>query len=193
MQKVDSLRNDLRRSEKNRRELETCLEDAILDATKEKKQRERVEEFCRQLQSEVRNKNSVDAEVKTSFAVSAEVSLLDLERVDVLYGEKLDQQQAIFNLELSSLKEQLKEAEENRKSFYHELLEKKEKLESNRMESVTDAEETISELKNKYEKEKICWQEEKKLLLSNIEHQSSNGRTPKVHHIQLETDYEELL
>lgn len=52
MQKVDSLRNDIRRAEKLRRELESRVEDALAEASKERKLRERSEEYCRQMQAE---------------------------------------------------------------------------------------------------------------------------------------------
>lgn len=52
MQKVDSLRNDIRRAEKLRRELESRMEEAQAEATKERKLRERSEEYCRQMQAE---------------------------------------------------------------------------------------------------------------------------------------------
>lgn len=52
MQKVDSLRNDIRRAEKLRRELESRVDEASAEATKERKLRERSEEYCRQMQAE---------------------------------------------------------------------------------------------------------------------------------------------
>lgn len=52
MQKVDSLRNDIRRAEKLRRELESRVDEAQAEATKERKLRERSEEYCRQMQAE---------------------------------------------------------------------------------------------------------------------------------------------
>lgn len=52
MQKVDSLRNDIRRAEKLRRELESRVEEALAEASKERKLRERSEEYCRQMQAE---------------------------------------------------------------------------------------------------------------------------------------------
>lgn len=52
MSKIDSLRNDIRKAEKLRRELEARIEDAIAEASKERKLRERSEEYCRQVQEE---------------------------------------------------------------------------------------------------------------------------------------------
>lgn len=47
MGKVDSLRQDLRRAEKLRRELEVRLEDATTEATKERKLREHSDQYSR--------------------------------------------------------------------------------------------------------------------------------------------------
>lgn len=52
MSKVDALRNDIRKAEKLRRELEARIEEALAEATKERKLRERSEEYCRQMQEE---------------------------------------------------------------------------------------------------------------------------------------------
>lgn len=52
MSKVDALRNDIRKAEKLRRELEARVDEAIAEATKERKLRERSEEYCRQVEAE---------------------------------------------------------------------------------------------------------------------------------------------
>lgn len=49
MQKIDSLRQDMRRGEKLRRELEARIDEAMQEATKERKLRERSEEYCNQV------------------------------------------------------------------------------------------------------------------------------------------------
>lgn len=52
MQKIDSLRHDIRKAEKLRRELEARVEEAISETTKERKLRERSEEYCKQMEDE---------------------------------------------------------------------------------------------------------------------------------------------
>jgi hypothetical protein len=49
MSKIDVLRQDVRRAEKLRRELEVRVEDALEEAAKERKLRERSEEMRRQV------------------------------------------------------------------------------------------------------------------------------------------------
>jgi serine/threonine-protein kinase MRCK len=53
MQKVDSLRQDIRRAEKLRRELEARIEEAQGETSKERKLRERTEEYCKQMEEEL--------------------------------------------------------------------------------------------------------------------------------------------
>lgn len=49
MSKIDILRQEVRRSEKVRRELESRLEDSIAEAINERKLREKNEEMCHQV------------------------------------------------------------------------------------------------------------------------------------------------
>lgn len=122
MQKIDTLRNDMRKFEKLRRELESRIEDAIAEATKERKLRERSEEYCRQLQVEARTRSSSDLGSSSSLGMLSDSARLDLERIEVQYSEKLNQQQSRFNLELSALREQLNEAESHREILHREVI-----------------------------------------------------------------------
>lgn len=83
MQKIDSLRNDMRKVEKNRRELESRVEDVIAEATKERKLRERSEEFCRQLQVEARTRSTSDLGSSSSLGLSSDSTRLEIERIEV--------------------------------------------------------------------------------------------------------------
>ncbi|KAL1517229.1 hypothetical protein ABEB36_001021 [Hypothenemus hampei] len=131
MAKVDSLRNDIRRAEKLRRELESRVEEAQAEATKERKLRERSEEYCRQMQAEsdrlrVRSEHS-PRDQQDSLRLKAE-----LEKLEVQYNESLTQQQTRYNLELTSLREQLQEAESHRDLLERELTESMNRLQSER-------------------------------------------------------------
>ncbi len=53
MQKIDNLRQDIRRAEKLRRELETRIEEAQAESSKERRLRERSEEYCKQMEDEM--------------------------------------------------------------------------------------------------------------------------------------------
>lgn len=68
MSKVDALRNDIRKAEKLRRELEARVDEAIAEATKERKLRERSEEYCRQVEAEAEQRVRSRADSTSSSA-----------------------------------------------------------------------------------------------------------------------------
>ncbi len=53
--KIDTLRQDIRKAEKLRRELELRADEAVAEATKEKKLREKAEANARQLEKDLVN------------------------------------------------------------------------------------------------------------------------------------------
>ncbi|XP_045464345.1 serine/threonine-protein kinase Genghis Khan isoform X2 [Harmonia axyridis] len=145
MQKVDSLRNDIRRAEKLRRELESRVEEALGEATKERKLRERSEEYCRQMQAEsdrLRVKNELGPRDQDNLRFKAE-----LEKLELQYNERLNQQQTRYNLEVTSLREQLQEAENQRDLIERELTESMNRLQSER----ANLEVEYEQLRNKQE------------------------------------------
>ncbi|XP_063931323.1 serine/threonine-protein kinase Genghis Khan isoform X3 [Zophobas morio] len=146
MQKVDSLRNDIRRAEKLRRELESRVEEALAEATKERKLRERSEEYCRQMQAES-DRLRVRSELGPRDQQDSLRLKAELEKLEVQYNESLTQQQARYNLEISSLREQLHEAESHRELLERELTESVERLQSER--ATLEAE--YEQLRNKQE------------------------------------------
>lgn len=85
MQKVDSLRHDIRKAEKLRRELEARIEEAIGEAGKERKLRERSEEYCRQMQEESDRLRVRSEGAATARGDQQEVQRLkqDLEKLEV--------------------------------------------------------------------------------------------------------------
>lgn len=123
MQKVDSLRHDIRKAEKLRRELEARIEEALAEAGKERKLRERSEEYCRQMQEESDRLRVRSEGAATARGDQQEVQRLkqDLEKLEVQYNESLAQQQTRYNMELSSLREQLHEAETHRDLLEREV------------------------------------------------------------------------
>lgn len=104
--------------------------------------RERSEEYCRQLQAEVRTRSTSDFGSSSSLGLSSDASRLEIERLEVIhikclykvyiqimfffyiqvqYSEKLNQHQTRYNIELSTLREQLQEAETHRDMIQREV------------------------------------------------------------------------
>lgn len=129
MQKIDSLRHDIRKAEKLRRELEARVEEAMAETSKERKLRERSEEYCKQMEEEtekLRQRNLVvgsDTSAASQTHASQEIVRLkaEVEKLEVQYNESLAQQQSRYNLELSSLRDQLQEAEARRDALEREV------------------------------------------------------------------------
>ncbi|KAJ8981694.1 hypothetical protein NQ317_003415 [Molorchus minor] len=191
MQKVDSLRNDIRRAEKLRRELESRFDEAQAEATKERKLRERSEEYCRQMQAEsermrVRSEHG-PRDQQDSLRLKAE-----LENLEVQYNESLTQQQARYNMELSSLREQLHEAETHRDLLEREVQLLKEKLEKSRLEAISDSEQMIAELNRRHDRDKQILLEDNNKLSSNVEFLTESMNRLQTERSNLETEYEQL-
>lgn len=58
-------------------------------------------------------------------------------------------------------------------------------MDANRLESLTESEDTISEMKKRFEREK-------KILISELEVLSENNRRMQNERMQMQNDYEEL-
>jgi serine/threonine-protein kinase MRCK len=129
MQKIDSLRHDIRKAEKLRRELEARVEEAMAETGKERKLRERSEEYCKQMEEEtekLRQRNlavGTDTSVTNQAHASQEIIRLkaEVEKLEVQYNESLAQQHSRYNLEIASLRDQLQEAESRRDTLEREV------------------------------------------------------------------------
>ncbi|XP_046400063.1 serine/threonine-protein kinase MRCK alpha isoform X1 [Ischnura elegans] len=198
MKKVDSLRQDLRRAEKLRRELEARVEEAQAEAGKERKLRERSEEYCRQTEEEaqrLRQRTGAGMEIGGPGSQAAqEISRLkaEVEKVEVQYNENLAQQQSRFNLELSTLRDQLQEAENRRDALEREVGVLREKLEEARLEQFTESEETLSEVKRIHEREKHILMEDNKKLMMDLDALTESVNRIQGERRQIEEEYEEL-
>ena len=77
LQKIDALRQDIRKSEKLRRELETQIDEGKAEASKERRLRERSEEYCKQMEEEMdrfRHRRSIDSGTDSASEQSKEIA-----------------------------------------------------------------------------------------------------------------------
>ncbi|KAJ8708073.1 hypothetical protein PYW08_010439 [Mythimna loreyi] len=173
MQKIDALRQDIRRAEKGRRELEARLDQAISEATKERKLRE-----------ETLRSQRVDSGAPPSAAADVARLQAEVETLEMQYKESLQQQQARFQAELAALNDQLQEGDALRNVLNRELQTSKEKLESRRMEQLTDSED-----------KQMLMNENRKLAkdLDAVNNKlAENGRRWQAERRQMEIELEEL-
>jgi len=134
-------------------------------------------------------------------------------QLQVQFSEKINQQQSRFNVELSSLREQLQEAETHRDILQREVIfytltqtfilinkcifnsqlqQVRDKLDSTRLESLTDSEETIAELRKRHDREKKILLDDNRKLISELEMLGENTRRFQAERMQMDNDYEEL-
>lgn len=117
---------------------------------------------------------------------------LEIERIEVEYSEKLNQQQSRYNLEVAALREQLNETETLKELLQIELSQLREKLDASRLESFTDSEETILELRKRHEREKKILLDDNRKLINELEMLSETSRRFQAEKMQADNDYEEL-
>lgn len=175
-QKIETLRNDLRQVEKNRRDIESKLQESIADVNRERQARERSEEFSRQLQAKGSNLNVHEQNLKR-----------EIERLEIEKKELLAEQQTRLNHEMGILREQMSEMDSQKNLMHMELHQMREKLDTGRQE-ILRFEETISAMK----KEKQHLAETNSQLAGEMEMLNETNRRLQCDQSQMEGDYEEL-
>ncbi|CRK98152.1 CLUMA_CG011520, isoform A [Clunio marinus] len=177
MQKIDSLRNEIRRIEKSRRDMEMKIQD--YEANKDRI------EFGRQI--DTRSRSSSELGSSNSIGLSSESFRLEIERMEIEFTEKLNQQQSRYNQELTILRNQMAEVENSKNMLELELEQFR-----NRADSHNDTEDTITDLRIRYEREKKMLLEDNRKLLTELEMISETNRLYHADRLQMESDYEEL-
>lgn len=110
----------------------------------------------------------------------------------VQFSEKLNQQQARYNVESASIRDQLLETENQRDILQREMQQLREKMDSSRLESITDSEETIAELRKRHDREMKILMEDNRKLITELDVLSETNRRMQNERMQIESDYEEL-
>ncbi|XP_078069650.1 serine/threonine-protein kinase MRCK alpha-like [Mustelus asterias] len=174
MQKAESLRQDLRRMERAKKEMDVQMEQSAAEASKERKLRERSEQYSKQLEDELEGLKK--KQIGRSPGVSStehqqEVAKLkaDLEKKSVFYEEELAKREAMHMTEIKNLKKELRDAEGQHLTLKKEIMILKDKLEKTRRESQNEREEFEGEFKQKYERERIMLSEDNRKLSNELD------------------------
>ncbi|XP_026535743.1 serine/threonine-protein kinase MRCK alpha [Notechis scutatus] len=197
MQKAESLRQELRRTDRIKKELEVHAEAATAEASKDRKLRERSEQYSKQLENELEGLKQ--KQIGWSPGVSSsehqqEITKLkaDLEKKIVFYEEELSKREVIHSNELKNLKKELRDAEIQQLALKKEILVLKDKLEKTRRESQNEREEFETEFKHKYEREKILMTDENKKLSSELDKLTAMYERLSMSNRQLEEEMRDL-
>merc|ERR1719367_370956 len=192
MTKIDSLRTDIRKAEKLRREIELRAEEATTEASKERKLREKADSQIKSLEKDMASIKSGSLSASGNDVGDLVRLKAEVERLEVSTQETLLAQQAKHNLEVSSLKEQLEDSERRLRASDLDMASLREKLDQARMDSLQESEETMAELKNVYEREKLLLMEENKKLQFEYERTVELNNRLQLERRQFEEDYHDL-
>ncbi|KAM6323786.1 serine/threonine-protein kinase MRCK alpha isoform 4-T4 [Aegotheles albertisi] len=197
MQKVESLRQELRRTERLKKELEVQAEAAAAEASKDRKLRERSEQYSKQLESEVeglKQKQVGRSPGVSSIEHQQEITKLkaDLEKKSVFYEEELSKREIMHANEIKCLKKELRDAESQQLALKKEIMILKDKLEKTRRENQSEREEFETEFKQKYEREKILLTEENKKLSNELDKLTTMFERLSMNNRQLEEEMRDL-
>ncbi|XDV42807.1 hypothetical protein PO909_011405 [Leuciscus waleckii] len=196
-QKVEALRLDVRKAERAKKEMEAQTEEWSAEAQKEKKLRERSEQYSRQLEEELDGMKQKQVGRSPSVGSSEqhqELSKLraDLEKKSLFYEEELSRRELQHGNELKNLKKELREAEGQQLTLKKEIMMLKDKLEKTRREGQSEREEFETEYKQKYERERVLLSEENKKLSSELDKTMSSFEKLSSSNKQLEEEMREL-
>ncbi|KAK7152629.1 hypothetical protein R3I93_010754 [Phoxinus phoxinus] len=196
-QKVEALRLDVRKAERAKKEMEVQTEERSAEAQKEKKLRERSEQYSRQLEDELEGIKQKQVGRSPSVGSSEqhqELSKLraDLEKKSLFYEEELSRRELQHGHELKNVKKELREAEGQQLTLKKEIMMLKDKLEKTRREGQSEREEFETEYKQKYERERVLLSEENKKLSSELDKTTSSFEKLSSSNKQLEEEMREL-
>ncbi|XP_014857381.1 PREDICTED: serine/threonine-protein kinase MRCK alpha isoform X7 [Poecilia mexicana] len=201
-QKVEALRLEVRKAERAKKEMEVQAEEQAAEAQKEKKLRERNEQYSRQLEEELEGlkvKQVGSPAAPASADQTQEVGRLraEMEKKTLLYEEELARREAQHSTELKALRKELRDAESQQLNLQKEILMLKDKLDKIRRESgdtvsQNEREEFETEYKQKYERERILLTEENKKLSSELDKLSGMFEKVNNSNQQLEDEMREL-
>uniref|UniRef100_A0A8C7P829 Serine/threonine-protein kinase MRCK alpha n=1 Tax=Oncorhynchus mykiss TaxID=8022 RepID=A0A8C7P829_ONCMY len=195
-QKVEALRLEVRKAERAKKEMESQSEEQTADAQKERKLRERSEQYSRLLEEEL---DGLKKQVGPSASVvgsdqSQEVGKLraDLEKKTGFYEEELSRREVQHANELKVLRKELRDAEGQQLTLQKEILVLKDKLEKTRRESQSEREEFEMEYKQKYERERVILTEENRKLSNELDKLTPMFEKLSISNRQLEEEMREL-
>ncbi|XP_064195674.1 serine/threonine-protein kinase MRCK beta-like isoform X1 [Anguilla rostrata] len=172
LHKMDAMRQDIRKTEKARKEVEALLEDSKAEASKERKLREHSESYSKQLERELEkmkqgSRRGSGLGPETQQELSRAKS--DLDKKVLFYEEELLRREASHSSELKNLRKELQEAEAQHASLQKELTLLRDKLEKTERERQSEMDEALANLKEKYDRERDNLTEDNRRLTSETD------------------------
>uniref|UniRef100_A0A3Q4HJR2 Serine/threonine-protein kinase MRCK alpha n=1 Tax=Neolamprologus brichardi TaxID=32507 RepID=A0A3Q4HJR2_NEOBR len=196
-QKVEALRLEVRKAERAKKEMEAQVEEQAAEAQKEKKLRERNEQYSRQLQEELEGlkvKQAGSSAAPAPADQTQEVGRLrgEMEKKTMFFEEELARRGAQYSAELKALRKELRDAESQQLNLQKEILMLKDKLEKTRRERYRTSFPFLGTYKQEYERERVLLTEENKKLSSDLDKLTTKYEKMSSSNRQLEDEMREL-
>uniref|UniRef100_A0A8C6YUU3 Serine/threonine-protein kinase MRCK alpha n=1 Tax=Nothoprocta perdicaria TaxID=30464 RepID=A0A8C6YUU3_NOTPE len=187
----------LKQEREDLNKLEVQAEAAAAEASKDRKLRERSEQYSKQLENEVeglKQKQMGRSPGVSSIEHQQEITKLkaDLEKKSVFYEEELSKREIMHANEIKNLKKELRDAESQQLALKKEIMVLKDKLEKTRRENQSEREEFETEFKQKYEREKTLLTEENKKLSNELDKLTTMFERLSMNNRQLEEEMRDL-
>ncbi|XP_036284905.1 serine/threonine-protein kinase MRCK beta isoform X4 [Pipistrellus kuhlii] len=176
--------------------LEARLEDAVAEASKERKLREHSESFSKQLESELEALKGRQGGrgPGASLEHQQEISKIksELEKKVLFYEEELVRREASHVLEVKTVKKEVHDSESHQLALQKEILMLKDKLEKSKRERLSEVEEAVGSVRDKLERDRAALSEENKKLAAEKERLCSFVDKLTAQNRQLEDELQDL-
>ncbi|KAI1897952.1 hypothetical protein AGOR_G00088590 [Albula goreensis] len=178
MQRIDTMRQDVHKAEKACKEVESQLEDARSEASKERKLREHSETYSKQLERELETLKVKQGTGRVSALATAapqeqSKTQSELEKKVLFCQEELERRDAAHCGQMKNLRKELQEAEDQHASLQKEVLLLKDKLDKAKKERQSEMDEALAAVKEKHDRERSVLTEENRKLTSETDRLSS--------------------
>uniref|UniRef100_A0A8C0M1B7 Serine/threonine-protein kinase MRCK beta n=1 Tax=Canis lupus familiaris TaxID=9615 RepID=A0A8C0M1B7_CANLF len=186
----------VRQEKEDFHKLEARLEDAVAEASRERKLREHSENFSKQVESELealkmkQGGRGPGATLEHQQEISKIKS--ELEKKVLFYEEELVRREASHVLEVKNVKKEVHDSESHQLALQKEVLMLKDKLEKSKRERHTEMEEAVGTVREKYERERGMLLEENKKLTAENERLCSFVDKLTAQNRQLEDELQDL-
>ncbi|XP_077366411.1 serine/threonine-protein kinase MRCK beta isoform X3 [Festucalex cinctus] len=170
--KVELMRQDGRKTDKSRKELEAQLDQVTAEASKEQKLKEHSEVYAKQLEDELRCLKSLQGRGTGAGAESQqELSRLkaELDKKVLFYEEEMLRRDSAHSSELKKLRKDLRDSESLQQAASKENLQLKDKLDKDKRDRQAEMDEAVGVLKDKHEREKNLLMEENRKLMTETD------------------------
>ncbi|KAK3733779.1 hypothetical protein QZH41_015098 [Actinostola sp. cb2023] len=178
LQKLDTLRLEVRNADRKKRELNSQVEEFTADANREKKLRLRSDQYNKQLEEEIEYLKAKQRSLgrpfpsdTTSDEQQQEISKLkaDIDRLKLESDESIQQIKFKHSSEVKELKEKLMDTESNRQTLQNEVSSLNAKINETRVDSQREQHEMTLEMNRKNERERKLLKEENKKLQAEVD------------------------